>query len=187
MLPSGHFAAGYLVSLALIKIANANLNTNQVNLITVIGTLAAVAPDLDLVYYFIRKKKGKLKENESHRFYVTHAPILWLILGLGIYFVAQNDFYKMAGLAIWIGSWSHFVLDSIEFGVPWIWPISKKVFALKSDIPETPDYGTKIIRSQWNFIIKTYPKMITSFVEILIIAFALFTFLTPHLSAATFN
>ncbi|MFA6463508.1 MAG: metal-dependent hydrolase [Candidatus Paceibacterota bacterium] len=187
MLPSGHFAAGYLVSTALVKMTDINLSISQVNVITIIGIFSAVAPDLDLVYYFIRKKKGKLNKNESHRFYVTHAPILWLILGLGIYFFGGTEFWQMVGLAVWIGSWSHFILDSIEFGIPWLWPISKKVFALKRDIPETADHGTKIIRSQWDFIINTYPKMITSFVEILIIAFAVITFLTPHISASSLN
>ncbi len=187
MLPSGHFAAGYLVSVALTKLADTSLTTSQINLITIVGTLVAVAPDIDLVYYFIRKKKGKLKKDESHRFYITHAPILWLILGLGIYFFNVDVFWKMIGLSIWIGSWSHFILDSIEFGIPWLWPISQKVFAFKKDIPETPDYGTQIIKSQWDFIINTYPKMITSFIEILIIAFALFTFLIPHLSAYNLN
>ena len=186
MLPSGHFAAGYLVTLALIKIAEVNLSTSQINLITLVGTISAIAPDIDLVYYFIRKKKGKLKKDESHRFYVTHAPILWLILGLGIYFFNVDEFWKMIGLSVWIGSWSHFILDSIEFGIPWLWPISNKVFAFKKDIPETPDYGTKIIKSQWNFIINIYPKMITSFIEILIITLAIFTFLAPHLNASNF-
>ena len=183
MLPSGHFAAGYLATTILIKVANTNLSTSQVGLITLIGTLSAVAPDIDKFYYLYRMKKGKLKKDENHRFYLTHAPFLWLLLGLGIYSLGGNEFWQMVGLSIWIGSWSHFILDSIEFGVPWLWPLSKKLLALKK-IPDPSSKETGIIKSEWEFITKIYPKMTTSFIEILIIAFALITFLTPHIGAS---
>ncbi len=184
MLPSGHFAAGYLASTALIKIADTNLNSGQMNLIVLLGTFSAIAPDIDLIYYFIRKKQNKLKKNENHRFYPTHAPILWFVISLGIYLIGGNEFYRMVGLSVFIGSFSHFLLDSIEFGVPWLWPISKKLIAFrKMPDPSSKDQG--IIRSQFEFITKTYPKMLTSFIEVLIIASALIIFLTPHLNAST--
>ena len=186
MLPSGHFAAGYLISTALVKMTEANLSVSQSNIVILVGILGAIAPDIDLIYYFIRKKKGKLRKDESHRFYLTHAPLLWLLLGLGIYSVGKNDFWQMIGLVVWIGSWSHFILDSIEFGVPWFWPLSKKLIALKK-IPDIEIKNAGIIKSQWEFITKVYPRMMTSFVEVLIIAFALITFLTPHISASNLN
>lgn len=186
MLPSGHFAAGYLVTTALIKIANANLSTSQVGVVTLVGTLSGIAPDIDLAYYFFRQKKGKLKKDENHRFYLTHAPLLWLLLSLGIYQFGGTEFWHMIGLSVWAGSWSHFVLDSIEFGVPWLWPMSKKLIALKR-MSGSGNKSTEVIKSQWEFITKVYPTMVTSSLEILIIALALITFLTPHISASSLN
>ena len=40
---------------------------------------------------------------------------------------------KYASVILMVSVMSHFILDSIEVGIMWLWPLSKKKFALEDE------------------------------------------------------
>jgi membrane-bound metal-dependent hydrolase YbcI (DUF457 family) len=182
MLPPGHFAAGYLSTKALLKYLPYSFTAAQINQLLFFGAFIGLAVDFDLVYAFLKLKSLRATDPKaSHRKFISHAPIIWLAIGLAIYFVAKNPFYKSAGLIIWLASWSHFLLDSLEWGVIWLWPFSKKRFA----IFKTPDAAEldKSLGQQGFFkylfnYLKFYSTRISFYLEVLIIIIAILTYAT---------
>jgi hypothetical protein len=133
MLPPGHIAAGYLVAEALIRATHVPLTDTQTSILLLLGMFFAFAPDLDMFYGFATRHEWTASSKTfNHRRFMSHVPVLWLIAGLGVYIFAATPFMQCVGLLLWLGSWSHFLLDSIESGVMWLWPFSHKVFALKN-------------------------------------------------------
>ncbi len=180
MLPSGHLAAGYLVTTALLEIVNAHLTADQNSIVLFCGTISGALPDIDLAYYFFRGKIGKLNPNENHRLYITHAPILWLLLSAFFYALATTNFGRMLAASLFLGTWSHFALDSIEYGVPWLWPFYLERIAFKKEIINYHDTKAKFFKAHFYFATKTYPKMITFWIEVVIIIAALVLFFSTN-------
>lgn len=166
MLPSGHIAAGYLVSLAAAKA----LQTSDPRLIA-FGTFMAFAPDLDLFYKFSQVKRfyfDKDSDNAetTHRRLVTHAPLVYLLISLGLLV-----FSRELAVMFFVGSWSHFILDSSGYGIPWLYPFSKKLFSVMPINEETRSNGIGFI-DYWVKFIKFYAKRPEFYLEILIIIIA---------------
>ena len=164
MVLPGHLAGGYLVTLALVSITHAGSNGvfthEQLNVLLIIGTLAGELPDIDLIRDYFEQRRDE-KHLIDHREYFTHAPSFWLAVSLVIVtsgYVAGSSFTQYVGWIILAGTWSHFILDSIEHGVIWLWPLTNKKFRLL----ETPDSfieghpGT--IPYYWRFITQKYFK-----------------------------
>jgi len=173
MLPPGHLAGGFLAAEALLKIAKPDLPQSQMSRLLVLGAAAGFAPDLDSFWSFFKEKSFTVRnlEKNDHRMYVSHAPIIWLLAGLAIYFFATSTFIKYAGLVIWLSSWSHFLLDSVEHGIMWLWPFSSKRFALvKSDLTNITTPG---FFGYWMSHLKKYITKISFYLEIVIILSAL--------------
>ncbi len=134
MIFPGHLSAGYLTTYATLGIAaTAGLSTSETVTLLVAGTLLGDAPDVDILFYFFRKKTLGPSKLAAHRKYITHAPILWFTLGLSIFFAATfagaGLFWQILGLLVWLCPWSHFICDSVDCGIMWLWPFSKKQFA----------------------------------------------------------
>lgn len=133
MLPPGHIAGAYLTTSAMLILINPAVTPDQLVVLLWIGIFFGFAPDLDFFYGFITRKTLTPSEGSfDHRAFLSHAPLLWLIAGILTAFIAQDPFWKVVGLLIWMGSWTHFILDSIEGGIMWLWPINKKHYALVS-------------------------------------------------------
>jgi|SRR3989344_2383840 len=134
MLPTGHIAAGYLTAYAAIKILKPDLDQHQVNQLLMMGAFWGFAPDIDEFWFFFKNKSllvNPVGVKKYHHDYFTHAPVVWLVAGLAVYLVSSSDYTKFFGLVLWLASWSHFLLDSIEYGIMWLWPLSNKLYALK--------------------------------------------------------
>ena len=176
MLPPGHIAAGFLTAKAFLHFAHPELTSQQQNNLLWWGMFFGFAPDLDYFLAFAREKAFKISdfEKNSHRRFLTHAPVLWLIAGLLIYFSAQSAFYKMFGLLVWLGSWSHFLLDSLEYGVMWLWPLSGKYYGLRK-VPHVKINEPNFFKFWWKFIL-LYFKSVSIYLEILIIIVAIVVF-----------
>ncbi|MDB4940194.1 MAG: hypothetical protein JWO40_619 [Candidatus Doudnabacteria bacterium] len=143
MLPPGHIAAGYVVSKAVLSYLNYSLTSEQTTTLTLLGIFIAFVPDLDFFYAFFKTKSLRIDNQKvSHRTFITHAPILWLIAGLLTFFFAASPFYKALGLLIWLCSWTHFILDS-EWGVMWAWPFNKKLYPLSDSYYQRKYAGDK--------------------------------------------
>jgi len=178
MLPPGHIAAGFLTAKALLKVLHPQLSTVRQNQLLLWGMFFGFAPDLDYFYVFFREHAFTVKDmgRNNHRRFITHAPLLWLIAGLLIYFFSADVYYKFIGLLLWLGSWSHFMLDSIEDGVMWLWPISLKRYALKFPSIIKVD-NNNFFGYWWKFIGQYIKSRVTFYFEVLIIITAAAVFL----------
>lgn len=176
MLPTGHVAAGYLTGVALLKLSNPALPPEQMTQLLWWAIFFGFAPDIDVFYFFIKNKTmlvgGKEANQDIHRKYGSHAPIWWLVSGLLIFFLSPSVYWKFVGLLLWLGSWSHFLLDSIEYGITWLSPFNKKLYAIKNR-----EY--KMVLEERNFIkhvfkyLKLYSTRLTFYLEVIIIISAL--------------
>ena len=174
MLPPGHIAAGFLTAEVLLKFAHPQLSPIQQNQLLFWGMLFGFAPDLDYFYVFFREHAFTVKDSgkNNHRRFITHAPVLWLIAGSAIYFLSADVYYKILGLLLWLASWSHFVLDSIEDGVMWLWPISSKQYAFRHPANITIEENN-FFKHWWKFLVLYSQQRLTFYLEILIILIAL--------------
>ncbi|MBI4215592.1 MAG: metal-dependent hydrolase [Parcubacteria group bacterium] len=140
MLPPGHIAAGFIAAYTVLKIGGPSLTLDEVNLLLLWGAFCGFVPDLDTFIVFAKLKAWiVVKDNKiNHRKWVTHAPILWLGAGLLVYGLAASSFWQYAGLILAFSSLSHFVLDSIQYGVMWLWPFQRRIYALRDREKQVP-------------------------------------------------
>lgn len=178
MLPPGHIAAGFLTALAVIKLTGSHLSPGQIDQILLLGGLIGFVPDLDIFGAFAKVRKFKIDvEKADHRRYLAHAPILWLVGGLAVFFTSTDPFIKTVGLVIWLSSWSHFLCDTLQYGIMWLWPFSKKLYAIKDRETKMADPGSNGLGffAYWLKFIRLYTtKAVFSFsFEVLLIVAAL--------------
>lgn len=179
MLPTGHVAGGYLTGFVLLKFLKPDLTTVELNNLILWAIFFGFAPDLDVFWFFIKNKTilvASSTNETSHRKFISHAPALWLVVGLGIYFLASDLYTKYIGLMFWLGGWSHLVLDSIEYGVMWLWPFSTNIYALKNTAVAKPITEHGFIKHNITFL-KFYSTRLTFYLEILVIITALAVYL----------
>mgnify|MGYP001596871106 CR=1 FL=1 len=179
MLPPGHIAAGYLATKLFLNASNPEMNTVQTDQLLLWSMFFAFAPDLDMFYAFLKEKSFRhTGKTFSHRQFITHIPLVWFILGISISFLSQNEFVRYFGLIIWFSSWSHFILDSENMGVRWLYPFSKKFFALKN--PGVSDVNNANgFFNHWFNLIKIYHQKykLTFYTEAILICTTLVVFL----------
>jgi hypothetical protein len=135
MLPPGHIAAGYLVTEALLHIAKPDVPPDQLRHLLYWGMFFSFAPDLDNFVAYTKIRSWWYKpgvDSSIHRKFYSHIPLFWLVAGLMVYFLADGTYVKYIGLLLWIGSWTHFILDSIDGGIMWLWPFNTEVWALRN-------------------------------------------------------
>jgi hypothetical protein len=177
MVLPGHLAGGYLAARWLLAVFHPGFSQIEIDSLLIVGTLAGDLPDIDLAWYSFKHLVLKSQENDDHRQYISHSPLIWLgISSLVVLFglIAGSIFTQFIGWMILCGTWSHFILDSIEHGVMWLWPISKKKLYLR-DAPDPDLPGQKGgIKWYWDYIIKVYPYRITLYAEIVVTLAAIY-------------
>jgi membrane-bound metal-dependent hydrolase YbcI (DUF457 family) len=133
------------------------------------------APDLDSFIVFAKKKSFTFSNSakDNHRRFVSHAPALWMIAGLAIYFLSGSEYFKILGLLLWLCSWSHFILDSIEDGIMWLWPFDKEKWALKNRGTEWK-IDDKSFFGYWLNYLRFYLTRWTFYAEIAVLISVLF-------------
>ena len=176
MLPPGHVAAGFLTAEALLKITKPELSFSQYRDLLYWGMFFGFAPDLDYFLAFAIQKAWTIPdfEKNSHRRFLSHAPIMWLLVGLAIFFTAQTAFFKTFGLIVWLASWGHFLLDTIEFGIMWFWPVSTKKFYFIFRA-EQKNHQLNFVSFWWQAV-KYYCSSVSFYFEVLLIMFFVFGF-----------
>ena len=175
MLPPGHISAGYLTAKTLLHFVHPNLSQTQLSHLALWGVAFGLAPDLDMIYACYKKGSYRVigQNGVQHRKFISHAPILWLIAGLAVFFLSASTYFKMFGLIIWLGSWSHFLMDSFDYGVMWLWPFNKKVFSVfNREMNFEIDGRKNIVAYFWNFV-TLYSKLVTFYLELAVIIAAL--------------
>ncbi len=101
-----------------------------------------------------------------------------IIVAFGSIF--QSTFVEYLGWIILVGTWSHLILDSIEDGVMWLWPFTKRRFALGRSSDFDPlkyggHYRPGTFMFHFKYITTIYMRQRVSFyIEILITLIALY-------------
>lgn len=98
------------------------------SLYILVGILISVLPDLDFIYYFLKRGKDKdRKEDYLHRDLI-HYPLIYLPAGFLIFYIAGGVAWAWL---FFVCSLLHFIHDSIGigWGIKWLWPFSKNNFA----------------------------------------------------------
>jgi hypothetical protein len=180
MVLPGHIGGGYLTARLVLLLAHATFSPTQTAILLLIGTLAGEAPDIDIALYYFNRRSQTSKKVDEHRDYPTHAPLVWLVLCLiivAIGYAFSLPFLECIGWVILAGSWSHLILDSIEYGIPWLWPFDKKWYSMRKIQPKkiiTAPKGT--LKSYWQFTFGPYLEGWTVYFEIAITLVAVWTF-----------
>lgn len=180
MVLPGHLAGGYLAARAVLDLAPAaaSLSPTQTAILIVIGTIFGDSPDIDLLFYYFNQKSSRPDMDENgHRHYVTHTPAFWLALSLAIAaagYIAGSIFVQFIGWMVLAGSWTHLLLDSIEFGVRWLWPLTSRRFSLMKGSPDPEIDAPKGSLSYYRiYLLKTSFRNVTFYAELLVTALAL--------------
>lgn len=177
MLPPGHIAGGYITAYSFLKLTHPPLSMSDQTYLLWLGMFFGFAPDIDAFFIFKKMKRFIGSDEIDHRKFYSHVPVIWLVAGLAIFLIASfvgNLFFEYLGILVWLCSWIHFVLDSVQQGIMWLWPWRKNKFALgRKDIKE--GIVSKKFLAYWLNFLKFYvTKMKLSFcLELLVIGVAL--------------
>jgi len=183
MVLPGHLSGGYLATGAVLSLFSLPLSSAEINALYIIGTIAGEIPDIDLFAFYFEKKKDSHSSNDTHREYLTHTPFFWLIFSsiislFGLIF--SSSFVMILGLIVFVGTISHFILDSIDYGIVWFSPFYKKRFAIFEMKPIEVKSENEVIGSlsyYWNYLQSAYLKQVTFYAEVLITIIAIFVLL----------
>lgn len=92
------------------------------------GILGAVAPDLDMLYFYLVDNR-----QHHHHLYWSHYPVVWFsLLGLSIVagYIASLYKYSVYGLIFFLAGCVHLLLDSVVGDIWWLAPFVDQPFAL---------------------------------------------------------
>ncbi len=130
MMPYDHAASAYVLAFFLLKILNPALGPEQLNHLLLWSLFWGVIVDWDMIVSYSMLRSLKMSTKISHRRFPSHSPLPWLIISLTIYFLATTLYWKIFGLVILVSTIAHLLGDSIEIGIMWLWPFSKKQYSL---------------------------------------------------------
>jgi len=120
----GHLPVGYFATRFLIKKLGLPLNKIWLG----IGIFAAIIPDLDYIYWILSNSQAV-----THRGLVTTKPFLYLILLLifvTVYCFYKKSWLKMGIIIIFSNIFLHFLLDTVFYGIQWLYPLSDSYFGI---------------------------------------------------------
>ena len=128
--PASGLTAAYLTR----KIWNKGLDTKEQALLYSSSIITATLPDFDVFYSIY-------KNIENHRYYITHKPIFYLGITLGIVFLSfllsgkRKKFVRAFSFIFFLGTLVHILTDSIAGTMMFLYPLSSKIFTLTSVDP----------------------------------------------------
>lgn len=184
MVLPGHLAGGYITTSIILNFVSIPLTSADLAVIYTVGILSGEIPDIDLLLFYLEKNKNKHKHRQTHRDFITHIPLFWFVFCLTIFFIGfliTSKFIMLLSAVILAGTFSHFILDSLEYGIQWFKPFSKRrycLFAIKEiEAFERQSQHDNIkigsLRFYWNYVTKIYIKQVSFYAELLVVAIAL--------------
>ena len=106
--------------------------------------VAAVLPDIDLVYFYLIDNRQTL-----HHEYWTHIPIFWAAVAAvvaGLFRLARAPIPTAAFAIIFANIFLHLVLDTMAGGIAWAYPWDQTSFVAVT-VPARFDWWV------WNFVL----------------------------------
>jgi hypothetical protein len=129
----GHLSAGYITSKLLFK--EFEHKSVYYKAFMFWGMLGAIAPDIDMLYYFTNKHTFL-----THHQYYTHFPIFWLALLLISLFWLQLHHHRnqnpAAAFIFTFNGFIHTILDTVTGEIWWLAPFVNKPFSFVTDRSE---------------------------------------------------
>jgi inner membrane protein len=122
-----HAPAGFLAAYLTRKIWSQKLSNSQINLLYLLGTIFGIFPDIDAIYYYL------FSAILRHREFFTHSLIFYLIVWLVVYLVwriTKKEFLKASSFVFLFASLLHLLLDSLGYGVMWLYPYTNLTFGI---------------------------------------------------------
>lgn len=137
-----HIPAGYIVTRRLLK---GRLPTDvTTRRLLVLGLVAAVLPDADLLYFYLIDNRQTL-----HHHYWPHLPAFWVAVAaptLALALMMRQPALLRAWLVFHANIFLHLVLDTVVGHVLWFYPVSAESVVM-FDVPAR--YGWWV----WNFVL----------------------------------
>lgn len=180
MLPPGHLAGGYLATLAVLRLFDVPVQGDTALL--AFGMIASVAPDFDFLYAFAKTRSVTIDNaRENHRRYYSHRPLVWFALSLPV-ILNTEGYVRLFGILLFVGTWTHFLLDSLQYGVMWLWPFSHKLYALR-DIGKDLDIADRRFFIFWKCFLTRYISefRLAAGCEVLLVVCALVVFMIERM------
>lgn len=140
----GHLPAGYLTTRGILKLTRVDAHTTAYRRLMWFGLFVALAPDLDLVYFYLIDNRQTL-----HHHYFTHFPYFWAcisLLGMLVAFMTNTRAAFIATLILFTNALLHMLLDTIVGKIMWGWPFSFQEIVL-FEVPAMYDWWV------WNFVL----------------------------------
>ncbi|MBI1891559.1 MAG: metal-dependent hydrolase [Burkholderiales bacterium] len=122
----GHLPAGYIAARLLQRRAE-RFGVSSKRFLAA-GMLGAVAPDIDMLYFYLVDQR-----QHNHHTYWTHFPITWsaLLLASAIWLYAARDKRCASLVAIFcLNGFGHMLLDSIVGRIWWLAPFVDRAYSL---------------------------------------------------------
>ena len=119
----------------------------------VTGLFFAVAPDLDLFYFYLFSSR-----KVPHHAYVSHWPLVWVALALAVFIVSLLLHKRSWRPFIAVGLATvllHLVLDSIAAEIYWLAPFSNKYINLV-EVPAAYSWWVYSFIFHWTFALELF-------------------------------
>ncbi|HYV33736.1 MAG TPA: metal-dependent hydrolase, partial [Candidatus Limnocylindria bacterium] len=121
----------------------------------------------------------KMQNRISHRRFLTHTPVFGLVIGLTMYVLSNSLYGKYFALVFLAAFASHMVVDSIELGIMWLWPFSKKqYFLFDANTDSQPYMNENLLMFYVKMFRNVYMRMKTFYVGAALVVIALAVFFT---------
>lgn len=187
MVLPGHLSGGFITTTLILGSINHNFSLDQLTTLYIVGILSGELPDLDLLLFYLAKKILKTSK-QTHRDFITHLPLFWMIFCFIFFAFAyfENSIFTMTmAILILAGTFSHFLFDSIDYGIQWLRPFNKRRYCLfklsglnefeTASVSQHIEVGS--IKFYWNYLWKMYIKQPSFYAEIFVTLIALLIFL----------
>ena len=94
--------------------------------------IGSILPDIDYLGFFKRKNsKIKISNKITKNNIALHAPLIYLLRYSILYKVVSDDIWRIIFNGSFLGIFIHLLLEGIFIqGIPWFYPISKKISSL---------------------------------------------------------
>jgi len=139
----GHIPAGYITTRAIQK-------KHHVKTGLLLGLIASVLPDIDLIYFYLFDHQSTL-----HHSYWTHIPFYWLLI-LAVTVLAALIFKKLKKVGPFIliffsNIFLHLFLDTIVGKIEWLYPFSTQSFSF-FEVPAVYSWWVLNFVFHWTFL-----------------------------------
>jgi hypothetical protein len=125
-----HLPAGYIASsLLFARLARHARGAVRRSRYLWAGMLGAVAPDIDLLYFYLVDHR-----RHPHHAYWTHYPLPWacLVLASAAWLACGRTEAAVLALVFALNGMLHLALDTVVGDIEWLAPLSHKSYALFS-------------------------------------------------------